>query len=478
MILDHAKTFHKYFEEISQIPHGSGNEQALSDYLVRFAQNHALSYTQDKLHNVIIYKQASAGYETHKSVILQGQMDMVCAKEPNYSFNFKQDPLHLYIENGWLRARGTTLGADDGIAVAYMLSILSNSALAHPALECIFTVQEETNMSGATFLNYANIHSTRMIGLDSSGEYTTLNCSSGALALQISIPFSMSPSFLPCFTLAISGLEGGHSGKLHADSNEHHAVLIGMHFIEKLLSLPYTIQLVSIQGGEANNTIPRESSFIFSTDIPSHLLFCHFKQYFHDLKERLFSSEQHLKTELLPCHTVFSSIEALQSNLIVSAIAGMPHGIQNYHSLHTGVPDVSLNMGIIKTLDRSFQMNYLIRFFDKEQPQIVYKKILSCIKPLKGHISQLYSYPSWEQNPDSELESILMKTFENMYHIPLKHKYNPGGTEYGIFSQNIPHLDLVAFGPIRENIHTPQEALNIASFDRIYKLLITFLENL
>ena len=478
MVLNKVKPFHRFFEEISLIPHGSGNEKALSAYLIHFAQTHALSYKQDELYNVIIYKSATPGYETHAPIILQGHMDMVCVKNPNCSFDFEHESLHLYIENGWLKAHGTTLGADDGIAAAYMLSILSASDLSHPPLECVFTVQEETTMAGAFFLNYADLHSTRMIGLDSSGEYTSLRCSSGALALHATIPFSTSPSRLPQFTLHIEGLAGGHSGKLHADSNAHHAALIGLHFLKSLLPLHHTLHLISVQGGDADNTIPREASFSFSTDIPSATLFRLFNDYFNKLKATLSTSEPALHVTLSMITSIQPHLDAVQSNLMIRTLSDMPHGIQTYHPSLADFPDVSLNMGNITTFENVVHIHYLIRFFNTEEKEKIYRNILHGINRLQGQVSQLYAYPCWEQNPDSKLENVLSHTFESIYHIPLRHKYSPGGTEYGIFSQNIPCLDIVAFGPIRENIHTPEEALDIASFDRVYQLLTTLLKNL
>ena len=266
-VLDWSKPYHRFFEEMTRIPHGSHHEKQYSDYLVNFAEKHHFRYKQYPIGNVIIYKEASAGYEDHPTVVLQSHMDMVWEKRPGTEHHFETDPLKLYIKDGWLYADGTTLGADDGTGVAYMLSVLDDPELKHPALECIFTVQEETGLDGAFALEPEDIKGRRYISLDDGGGgYLTTITSAGGMGWKgrIAVPEEPVPETFTGYRLFVTGLTGGHSGEC-IDEEKGNAIKLAARTI-KAIQMQGTCRIAGFTGGDKDNAIPRECTVLFAVD--------------------------------------------------------------------------------------------------------------------------------------------------------------------------------------------------------------------
>ena len=265
-VLDWSKAHQKYFEEMASIPHGSYFEKQYSDYLVDFARKQGLKYKQYDMGNVIIYKEASPGYEDHPAVVLQAHMDMVCEKTPESTHDFEKDPLELYIEDGWLGARGTTLGADDGTGVCYMLAILADHTLSHPALECVFTVLEEIGLDGALALEPGDLKGRRYINLDGGGGgIETVITAAGGLRWNGIQKVHWADADKPGYRLTIGGLDGGHSGGcIHMEKGN--ALKICARMLKEFRK-EGTITLSAMDGGSKDNAIPRDCWAEFSTDI-------------------------------------------------------------------------------------------------------------------------------------------------------------------------------------------------------------------
>ncbi len=315
-VLDHNKPILKYFEEISRIPHGSYNEQALSDYLVQFAIKHELRYKQDDMGNVIMYKDGAKGYEDHEAVMLQGHIDMVCEKNNDCDHDFSKDPLQLYVEDGWLKAKGTTLGADDGYAVSYMLAILESDTIVHPPLVCVFTVQEEVGLFGASHLKAEDLPVKRMIGMDTGGEIVTCVSSSGGRRTIVSKPLNKIKNENLTFELVIGGLLGGHSGgNIHKELGNANKLAFRM---LQVLNEQASVCLVNIVGGLKENAIPRECVVTFTCDTSIKVIDKLFKEIEKEIKTELEFSDPNFYFSLkqLPqkaeyCYDVQSSKEAI-----------------------------------------------------------------------------------------------------------------------------------------------------------------------
>ena len=265
MEFDLNKKYCYYFNEISKIPRGSRNEKAVSDYVVNFARAHGYQYKQDVVYNVIVNKPAAPGYEESEPIILQAHMDMVCEKNKDVEHDFEKDPLDLYVdEEGWLHARGTTLGADDGQGVAYMLAILDDPNLKHPALQCVFTVMEEIGLFGALHLKREDFFAKRYINLDSGGENQTTVTSSGGARAVISRKLTFKEDKDPAYRIGIRGLKGGHSaGRIHLERGN--AIVLAGYVMEALVSRFDDVRLVDINGGMKFNAIPRETDVVFTS---------------------------------------------------------------------------------------------------------------------------------------------------------------------------------------------------------------------
>ena len=265
-VLDQNIAIFKYFEEISKIPHGSFHEEKIADYVENFAKEHNFKYVRDDMNNVIIYKDATPGYENHDTVMLQAHMDMVCEKNKDVDFDFETDALNLYVEDGWLKAKGTTLGADDGFGVSYMLAILSDDTLKHPNLECVFTVQEEVGLLGSINLKKEYFNAKKMIGLDGGGEISTCTTTSGGRYAYVDKTCTFEEVNKPTYKLIVKGLDGGHSGAC-IDQEKGNSIKILFRVLQTLKDL----QIVSVNGGLKENAIPREAEATFVSDIKPNI---------------------------------------------------------------------------------------------------------------------------------------------------------------------------------------------------------------
>lgn len=480
--LEPHKVF-EYFEEICSIPHGSSNTKKISEYLVTFAREHDLRYIKDQSNNVIIFKDGTPGYETSAPVMLQGHMDMVCEKDKDCNIDFERDGLDLVFKDGIISANGTTLGGDDGIAVAYALAILDSSDIPHPPLEAVFTVDEEIGMLGAAAIDCSPLKSKIMLNLDSEDEgYLLVSCAGGVTAAS-HIPVSFIPA--PDKTLMsinISGLLGGHSG-VEIDKNRANAnILLGriLYTLNKKLSF----NLVSIEGGLKDNAIVKTSVAVIAVndaDVPT-VKDCvsHMESLF---KHEYVVSDPDIK---VAAEITDSSSEAaandmmdnISTNRVIAALVNMPYGIQGMSSNIEGLVESSLNLGILKTTDTEVVLSYCVRSSIASRKQEMLDKITNLTELLSGYVTLTGDYPAWEYRQDSPLRDLMKDIFTEQYGREPVIQALHAGVECGLFAGKIPDLDCVSFGPDMKDIHTTNESMDVESVKRTWEYTLEILKRL
>ncbi|MEG2385218.1 MAG: beta-Ala-His dipeptidase [Erysipelotrichaceae bacterium] len=474
-VLNSELSHQAYFEAISKIPHGSTNEKALSDYLVDFAKQHHLDYVQDELYNVVIFKKASKGYETHDPIMLQAHIDMVCEKNQDVDFDFEKDALSLYIENGFLKAKGTTLGADDGAGVAYMMAILANQELDCPALECVFTTQEEIGMFGAIALDKTILKARQLINLDGGGEIQTLVSSSGGNLCHLAYEGKLVKNHQPVWKLFVSGLLGGHSGG-EIDKERCNANKCILRILFHLMKHG-ELQLVEINGGLKDNAIPREASVKFTTSLSQEELVQYINQYRKDIELEVANSDPGIKIKLEKTSDEDFVLSGIDSHKIIKALYLLPNGMKQ-RNLKLKLVVTSLNLGVVTLKNGKLSGAIALRSaMDGALNEMMEEiQLITSLFDMKAEFSAYY--PGWAYVEHSPLREKLQVVFQQMYQQELKLEAVHGGCECGLFKAIDEKMDIVTIGPITNDIHTPQEAMNLDSFDRTYDLLCTFLKEL
>ena len=462
--LEPKKVF-EYFEDLCAIPHGSGNTKQISDYCVDFAKKHGLSYTQDELNNVIIRKNASKGYENSPTVILQGHLDMVCEKDSDISIDFLKDGLTLSLNGDFVSANGTTLGGDDGIAVAMALSILDDDSILHPPLEVLFTTDEETGMYGAAGLDTSLLNGKILINIDSEDEgVLTAGCAGGARAeIKKAIRFGESKNTKK---IVISGLVGGHSG-VEIHKNRHNANKL---MAELLGKIPH-FQLAHIAGGAKDNVIPNECECALSTDCDLDAIVSDF------IKDKQNFADPNLKITVTDCEELPVMDEEV-SKQIVNMICSLPNGVQKMNAQIPTLVQTSLNLGVLKIEEGNLVCTFSVRSSVNSEKVEILNKLENTAKEFGADYSDHGHYPAWEYRENSPLREIMIKTFESLYGRKPVVDVIHAGLECGFFCDKIDGLDAVSFGPDLFDIHTSRERLSVSSTQRTYKFLCETLKNL
>ncbi len=472
MEFDLKKRHHYYFNEISKIPHGSYNEKALSDYLVDFAKKHSFKWVQDEMGNVVIYKDGKGAQKEAAPIIIQAHIDMVAEKNKDSNHDFEKDPLDLYVEDGFLKARGTTLGADDGTGVCYMLAILEDEQLVHPPLECCFTVQEEVGLLGAQVLKAEYFNAKRMISLDGGGEVTTGISAAGGIIFEARKELKKEAVSGPVYNLAIRGLLGGHSGG-EIDKERGNANVLAVRMLVE--TGDEHIRLVSIDGGLKDNAIPRECDVTFCTSLSEEELVAKLKASAEAISTELEFSDAGFNFVLSEGESSYVLSEA-DSKELLDFMYLMPNGMMHKSMAIPGLTITSLNFAVTKTTDNAIVITSSIR-----------SALESGIDNLVGILSRLadkcsldYStsarYPGWNYRKVSKMREVFAKVLKDSTGKELVEIAAHGGNECGVFSGLIPDIDIITLGPVTFDIHTPKERLDLASFDRSFAMLKKVLE--
>ncbi|MGL5575050.1 MAG: aminoacyl-histidine dipeptidase [Sarcina sp.] len=470
----------KYFEDITQIPRGSGNEKAISDYLVKFANDLNLEVIQDEANNIIIRKPASKGYENAKGVIIQGHMDMVCEKNKGTEHDFEKDPLKLRIDGDNIYATDTTLGADNGIAVAYGMAVLAGD-YEHPALELLVTTDEEVGMSGAIALDGRNIQGKVLLNVDSEEEGEFLvSCAGGARnTITIDVEWIDTPEEKVAYELRIKGLRGGHSGmeinKERGNSNK----LMGRLLNEISKEVEFDIALIS--GGSKNNAIPREADTLIVLD----------EKDVAKVQEIVSKVESEVKGELrVQDPNVAIEMEAEEAmplevfsketmKKVIMALQLIPNGVEVMSMDMAGLVQTSTNLGVVTTTNEKVLFDSATRSSVNSQKWAFIDKIQNIADVIGGKLEVSSSYPSWEYNPESEVREIAKKVYKDMTGEEAKLVAIHAGVECGLLSEKIEGgLDMISFGPNMADVHTPDEHVSISSTKNVWEFLIALLKAL
>lgn len=460
-----------YFEEICGIPHPSYKEKKLSDYCMAFAQKHGLEAYQDQLGNVIIIKEATPGYEDAEPLVLQGHLDMVCEKEPGCEIDFEKDGLRLKIEGDYITAEGTTLGGDDGIAIAYSLAVLASDTLQHPRIEAVFTVSEEVGMEGAEFIDLSVLKGHRLLNLDSEEEGYLLTSCAGGCRAAISLPVEYEARQGAFYEIRVDGLIGGHSGaeidKGRANSN----LLMGRVLMALEDMIPYS--LTELSGGLKDNAIPRETKARVVVDTA-------YINRFEDvlrLTEKQITEEFSLSDPDIKVTAVNAGIRETKAltqtsgKKVLTLLNLLPNGVQSMSAAIPGLVETSLNLGVLSLSEKSLEMRYSVRSSVQTAKEYVVAKLQLLTKELGGSLAVEGNYPAWEYRKDSPLRDTMIRVYKEMYGKEPVVQALHAGLECGLLAGKIKDLDAVSVGPDMVSIHTTEEKLSISSTSRVWKYL-------
>ena len=472
------KEVFSYFEEICSIPHGSSHTKQISDYLVSFAEKYNLTYVQEECGNVIIWKEAAPGYENSPTVILQGHMDMVCEKEAGVSIDFLKEGLILETEGDFVFAQGTTLGGDDGIAIAYALAILASNEILHPALEVVFTVDEEIGMLGANALDASVLKGKMLINIDSEEEGILTTSCAGCVIGEITLPFSWQPVEGISYELIVEGLQGGHSGveiqKERANSN----IVLGRVLYEISKEVGYGIEVIS--GGLKDNAIPRASRAVIWLDEENEeMLKSTVDNFRKTIKNEYRASDPEVVVKVAKREeNQGRMIHPREKEFLLYILRNMPNGVQKMSMEIAGLVETSCNLGILKTCEESIQMEVSIRSSVESEKRELSDRIRYLTEFLGCDYEEKGDYAGWEYNPNSKLQKIMIEVFEKMYERKPEVEAIHAGLECGILSAKIPGLECISIGPDIFDIHTPKERLSISSSQRVWEYLLEVLKQM
>ncbi len=468
--LEPAEVF-RFFEEICGIPHTSHHEKQLSDYCVEFARKRGLFCTQDELGNVLIIAEATPGYEDQETVILQGHLDMVGDKLPDCEFDFEKDGLRLCVKDGYVTAEGTTLGGDDGIAVAYALAVLDAEDLAHPRLEVVLTVCEEVGLLGATAMDLSMCKGRKLINIDSEIEgILTAGCAGGRRA-HCRIPVTRIPGEGVSCRLELEGLLGGHSGTEIDKGRANGAALLGRFLLFLEEKLEYGV--LSMEGGSKENVIPKTGKaelLVPETELEK------LKEAvgeFHrhmDAEYGTADPEIRLKLEVRGCRSG-EVLDGASLGKVLTALNLMPAGVQTMSMDLPGLVETSLNLGVMKLSENELELRFSIRSSVQSAKEQLARKVKKLTEMLGGTVQFQGDYPAWPYARQSAFRDTCMEIYRQQYGEYPKVQALHAGLECGILSGKIEGLDCISFGPNQLDIHTADERLEIASVERVWKYL-------
>ena len=467
----------KYFEEISQIPRGSKNEKAISDYLRNFGESLGLETIQDESLNIIIRKPATPGYENAPGVVLQGHMDMVCEKNKSTNHDFMKDPIKLRIDGDYIYATDTTLGADNGIAVAMGLAVLASNDIAHPAIELLVTVDEEAGMTGAMKLDGNLVKGKYILNLDSEEEgYLLVSCAGGVTALStLPVNFVDVDSAKSAYLLEIKGLLGGHSGmdiiKQRGNANK----LLG-----RLLNLvDVNFDLAKVEGGSKNNAIPREADcVIMINNDQKDKLKASVEELTAMFKHELMTSDPGLEILCSETEAPKSVLDEASKNNVIKMLNLMPNAIQTMSMDIENLVESSTNLGVLRTTDSTVTFECAVRSSVKSLKEDITHRMELLISEFGGNLELISDYPAWEYTKGSKLEEICVDAYKNIAGKDPIIMALHAGLECGLLLDKMPHAEAISFGPNMYDVHTPNEHLSISSTERTWDYLKEILKSI
>ena len=459
------KNVFRFFEEMCAIPHGSYNTKAVSDWCVAFAKARGLEHYQDEMNNVILIKEASAGYEEAEPVILQGHLDMVCEKAPGCEKDMAREGLDLAVEGDYIYAEGTTLGGDDGIAVAMALAALDDDSLPHPRLEVILTTEEEVGMDGAMALDVSPIRGRKMLNLDSEAEgIFTVSCAGGSMA-ACGLPVARAPFGGDILRVQVEGLTGGHSGAEIHKGRANASMLLGQLLLA--MAAETELRLVSADGGLKDNAIPVAAEAVVAAadgrkaKAAAERMAACFQVEYRRSDPMLTVTAEETAAAWLP-------MDAASTERTLCLLACAPNGVQTMSQDIHGLVQTSLNLGILKTEENAVTASFCIRSSVDSEKEMLKDRLACLLAQLGGRVSFSGEYPGWAYRPDSPLRELMTEVYREQYGREPKVEAIHAGLECGLLAGKLPGLDCVSIGPDLLEIHTPREKMSISSVQRVW----------
>ena len=462
-----TKRVFEIFEEISLIPRGSGDMEKIADFCENFAKKNSLKYIRDEANNVVIFKDATKGYEMSQPIILQGHLDMVCQSEGE--FDFLNNGLEIYTDGDFVKARGTTLGADNGIAVSYILSILESNEISHPKIEAVFTTDEEIGLLGATALDKSILTAKKMINLDSEEEdILTVSCAGGS-DFAINAPLSFEKVKGTKVKLTLKGLKGGHSGVEIHKGRVNSNILAG-----RVLNLLENFDLISIAGGNKSNAIPNSSVIEFCVKDANSFIE-EAEKHLNIIKSEISAREEDFCFEIETLETdEFNVIERNLRDDIIYLLTTAPNGIVDMSAEIEGLVETSLNLGILKTEGDNLYLHFALRSNKASALLYLEKKLERFSKCIECKTESFGFYPPWEFKDNSSLQALYKKCFREEFGYETKVEAIHAGLECSVFA-SLEDFDCISIGPSLFDVHTVKEKMSISSAERMYKLLLRIL---
>lgn len=465
-----------FFEEICKIPHGSGNEKQLSDYLKKFAEDRNLFCIQDEWNNIIIIKEATEGYEDVEPLILQGHMDMVAVAKPGSGINMEKEPLKLQYEGDYVWAEDTSLGGDDGIAVAYIMAIMDAKDIAHPRIEAIITVDEERGLNGAKAIDLSALKGRRMLNLDNEEEGVLLTSCAGGASVKCTLPIMKEKQEGSLVEVTVKGLKGGHSGT-EINKNGGNAIQILARVLDAMWQKT-AMGLVDLEGGAADNAIPTNAvAYLW---VPQEKI-GNAIDVIHDVSKEIKEEYRKREPEL---SIVMSEVGGQQvtcvkqtcMDKVIAFLAAFPTGVQTMSMDVEGLVESSLNMGILKMNGKEITVTFSVRSSVGSAKEAIIRRLYSVCQLAGAHMEVSGEYPGWAYKAESPLRDTMVRVYEEMFGRKPKVEAIHAGLECGLFTDKIPGLDCISYGPDMMNIHSIQEKLCISSVERVWNYLLEILK--
>lgn len=474
--LEPKNMFH-YFEVISSIPRGSGDEKAISDYMVTFAKELGLWVKQDEVYNIYIKKPATPGYEHLPTVILQGHLDMVCEKNKDTQHDFEKDGLDLYIDGDFIKAKGTTLGADNGIAIAYQMAILADNTLKHPAIEAFMTTSEETGMFGVAGMHPEHLEGKVLLNLDTDIEGEFLVSCAGGIRAYMDLPIQREVQKEgKCYTLMVNKLLGGHSGgDIHL---ERANATLSLARVLAYLGEHIDLKLCQIAGGSKDNVIPREAEAVICTTADETELKDLVATMQDVLTNEYSAQDPDITLSFVPCHETMMPMNEESTNKVFDFLKLLPNGVVSYSRHIDGLVETSLNLGVVETKEGILHCTSAIRSSVPTKKEAVVTKLVALSKTFGATFTTAGDYPAWEYANESPIRELAAKIYKEVYNKEPDIKAIHAGLECGFITEKMPELDIIAFGPNTYDIHSPNERASISSMQRVYAYLVTLLEKM
>jgi dipeptidase D len=467
-----------YFREILEIPRPSKKEEKIAAYLISFAKKNKLDCKQDEIGNILISKPATKGFQNKKIVVLQSHIDMVCEKNSDKIHDFENDPIEVFVKDGWVRTNGTTLGADDGIGIATQLAILTDDTIEHGPIECLFTIDEETGLTGAFGLQTGFLNAEILLNLDSEDEGELFIGCAGGKDTVITLPFTTEP--LPkgfkTFSLTVTGLNGGHSGDdIHKGFGNANKILNRMLWES---GRRFGMRLSFIEGGNLRNAIAREAiATILVPEANVSLIEKYVHQFYVDIKKEYNVTEPNLKISLTASKARLDKVVSLNDQMkLFNSLYACPHGVIAMSQSIANFVETSTNLASIRMLEKEFVITTSQRSSIESAKDDVANMVAACFELAGASVTHTDGYPGWAPNPKSEIREITEEAYFNLFLSKPQVKAIHAGLECGLIGDKYPSMDMISFGPTIKGAHSPDERLDIESVTKFWKLTLSVLK--